>query len=65
MKLNLSISCFIMVSLNGKVIVKVISFTDVFIAVTTNIHNKVLFNIECLRTFFLSLQQYLLFLDHY
>ena len=54
-----------MVSLNGKVIVKVISFTDVFIAVTTNIHNKVLFNIECLRTFFLSLQQYLLFLDHY
>ena len=28
------------------------SFTDVFIAVTTNIHNKVSFNIECFKQVF-------------
>ena len=37
-----------MVCLLGKVIV-IISFTDVFVAVTINIHNKVSFNIECFK----------------
>ena len=36
-----------MVCSHGKVIVTINSFTDAFIAVTINIHNKVSFNIEC------------------
>ena len=47
-RLNLFISCFIMVCSPGKVIV-IISFTDVFVAITINIHNKVSFNIECFK----------------
>ena len=39
-----------MVCLPGKVIV-IISFTDVFVAITINIHNKVSFNIECFKNF--------------
>ena len=39
-----------MVCLLGKVIV-IISFTDVFVAITINIHNKVSFNIECFKNF--------------
>ena len=39
-------------------------FTDVLIAVAINIRNKVLFNIECFKNFFLSLQYHLLFLEH-
>ena len=27
------------------------SFTDVFVAITINIHNKVSFNIECFKNF--------------
>ena len=41
-----------MVCLPGKVIV-IISFTDVFVAITINIHNKVSFNIECFKNFLL------------
>ena len=37
-----------MVCLLGKIIV-IISFTDVFVAITINIHNKVSFNIECFK----------------
>ena len=37
-----------MVCLLGKVIV-IISFTDVFVAITINIHNKFSFNIECFK----------------
>ena len=39
-----------MVCSPGKVIV-IISFTDVFVAITINIHNKVSFNIECFKNF--------------
>ena len=39
-----------MVCLLGKVIV-IISFTDVFVAITINIHNKVSFNIECFKNY--------------
>ena len=46
-RLNLFISCFIMVCLPGKVIVIIAS--DVFVAITINIHNKVSFNIECFK----------------
>ena len=48
-RLNLFISCFIMVCLPGKVIVIIAS--DVFVAITINIHNKVSFNIECFKNF--------------
>ena len=41
-----------MVCLLGKIIV-IISFTDVFVAITINIHNKVSFNIECFKNFLL------------
>ena len=40
------------------------SFTDVLIAVATNIHDKVSFNRECFKNF-LFLQQYLQLLEHY
>ena len=48
-RLNLFISCFIMVCLPGKVIVIIAS--DVFVAITINIHNKVSFNIECFKNY--------------
>ena len=38
-----------MVCLPGKVIVIIAS--DVFVAITINIHNKVSFNIECFKNF--------------
>ena len=41
------------------------SFTDVFIAVATNIRYKVSFNIKYYKNFLVSLQYYLLFLEHY
>ena len=40
-----------MVCLPGKVIVIIAS--DVFVAITINIHNKVSFNIECFKNFLL------------
>ena len=52
-----------MVCLPGKVIVIIAS--DVFVAITINIHNKVSFNIECFKNLiFLSFQYHLLFLEH-
>ena len=50
-RLNLFISCFIMVCLHGKVIVINCSWIDVFIAVATSVHNKVSFNIERFKNF--------------
>ena len=47
-RLNLFISCFIAVCLYGKV---THSFTDVLVAVTMNIHDKVSFNKECFKNF--------------
>ena len=50
-RLNLFISCFIMVCLLGKVIVIIALNTDIFIATATNIHDKVSLNIECFKNF--------------
>ena len=48
-RLNLFISCFITVCLYGKV--THYCFTDVLVAVTMNIHDKVSFNKECFKNF--------------
>ena len=49
-RLNLFISCFIIVCLPRKVIV--IASQMFFVAITINIHNKVSFNVECFKNSF-------------